>query len=80
MPGSVVEYRKCPNAASPLGLADPFIVAELEVTTVAAEVTAVGAVGVVNESTDPNDVPSALDAIAQKKYVVPVVSPAIGCE
>lgn len=79
-PGSEVEYRKWPSAASPFGFEEPLSVAELDVTNVAAEVTAVGAFGVVNDSTDPKAVPSALDAMAQKKYVVPTERPEIGCE
>ena len=46
---------------------EPFSVAALDVTKLAAEVITVGALGVVNERSDPNAVPSTLDAIAQKK-------------
>ena len=80
MPGFVVEYRKYPNAASPLGFAEPFNVAELDVSKVAADVTAVGALGVVNDMSDPKAVPSALEAMAEKKYVVPIERPVIDCE
>ena len=41
--------------------------AELDVTTVAADVTADGAECVVNVSKEPKAVPSALESIAQKK-------------
>lgn len=67
VPGFTVEYRKCPNVGSPFGLAEPFSVAELEVMAVAAEVVAVGAACVVKVSIVPNAVPSALEAMAQKK-------------
>ncbi len=51
---------------APFGFTSPFSVAELLVTSVAAFVVTVGDASVVNESTDPNAVPSALEAIAQK--------------
>ena len=48
-----------------MGFADPFSVAEVDVTSVAAEVVVVGTVGVVNDITAPNATPSAFEAIAQ---------------
>ena len=48
-----------------MGFADPFSVAEVEATRVAAAVVVVGALGVVNVSTAPKPVPSAFWAIAQ---------------
>lgn len=65
-PGFVVAYRKYPNAAFRFGSPAPLIVADVAVTTVAGEVVAVGAVGVVNDKIAPNATPSALEAIAQK--------------
>ncbi len=50
---------------APFGLASPFIVAELLVTSVAAFVVTVGAASVVKERTEPKDVPYALFAMAQ---------------
>jgi hypothetical protein len=47
-----------------LGFAEPLSVAELLVN-VAGEVTTLGGSGVVNETTDPNAVPTELEAIAQ---------------
>jgi hypothetical protein len=65
-PGLVVLYRNHPVVASPLGLALPFSVAEVEVTAVTVVVATVGApAGVVNGTTEPNEVPPALDAMAQ---------------
>ena len=55
-------------------------VAVFDVTRVAAEVVAVGAACVVKFNSEPNEVPSALDAIAQKKYIVPGDKPVIACE
>ena len=49
----------------PLGSPVPFRVAEVLVTPVAAVVVTAGGVGVVNERTDPNEVPTAFEAIAQ---------------
>jgi hypothetical protein len=65
-PGFTVSYRNQPVAASSFGLAEPFSVAPVAVITVAAEVVTTGAPGVVNESTEPKPVPTALSAIAQK--------------
>ncbi len=48
-----------------MGSADPFSVAELDATSVAADVVTVGEASVVNESTAPSAVPSALVAMAQ---------------
>ena len=48
-----------------MGFADPFKVAEVDVTSVAAAVVVVGTLGVVNESTAPKPVPSELEAMAQ---------------
>ena len=48
-----------------MGLAEPFKVAELEVTTVAASVVTLGAAMVVKESTEPKAMPSLLEAMAQ---------------
>jgi hypothetical protein len=47
-------------------LADPFSVALLDGTLVAAEVVTMGGPGVVNDRTPPNEVPSLFDAMAQK--------------
>jgi hypothetical protein len=50
----------------PLGFAEPFKVALLEVSAVAAAVVTAGAESVVNESTDPKAIPSLLEVMAQK--------------
>ena len=52
---------------SPFGSADPFNVAPLAVTEVAADVVTSGAVGVENETTAPNEVLTEFAAIAQTK-------------
>jgi hypothetical protein len=65
VPGLVVAYRNHPVAANWFGLADPFSVAPVLDTEVAAAVTTVGAADVVNESTDPNLVPTEFEAMAQ---------------
>ena len=49
----------------PSGFADPFSVAVVEATAVAAEVVTAGTPDVVNDSTAPNAVPSEFEAIAQ---------------
>ena len=51
---------------APLGLAEPFNVAEPDSTEVAAELVTRGAASVVNVSTEPKAVPSELESIAQK--------------
>ena len=61
------------------GLAVPFSVAEVLVRKLTALVVTAGGSGVVNESSEPNPVPTLLEAMAQTKYVVPGESPATGC-
>jgi hypothetical protein len=51
--------------ASELGLAAPFRVAPVAVTSVAGDVLTDGGAVVVNDSTTPTLVPAALEAIAQ---------------
>jgi hypothetical protein len=65
VPGSVSEKRKYPVAVDPFAFTVPLSVAETFVIPLAATVVTVGACGVVNDSTDPNDVPALFDAIAQ---------------
>ena len=55
---------------APPGLAVPLRVAAFAVTLVADPVVTLGTVGVLNDRTAPNDVPSELAAMAQKYYVV----------
>src|SRR6185369_9702971 len=64
-PGSVVLTRNQPVVAAPLGLAAPFSWAEVLVSADAAAVVTAGRSCVVNDTTEPNAVPSELDAIAQ---------------
>ena len=65
VPGFTVLYRNQPVAMAPLGSPVPFSEAEVEDTEVADVVVATGAEGVVKVKTEPNEVPTALDAIAQ---------------
>ena len=65
LPGFVVAYRKYPVVAARFGLPEPFSVAVVEVTLVAATVVAVAGAAVVNDSTDPSAVPSVLCTMAQ---------------
>jgi hypothetical protein len=66
VPGLVVSKRNQPRVETRLGFAAPFMTALTLPTDVAASVEAVGAAGVVNESTAPKRVPAVLEAIAQK--------------
>jgi hypothetical protein len=50
----------------PLGFAEPFNVALVVVSAVAAAVVTMGEASVVKERTEPNAVPSLLAAMAQK--------------
>jgi hypothetical protein len=61
-----VSYRNHAVVVDTFGVPDPFNVADVLVTAVAADVVTEGAAAVVNESTDPTDVPMPLEAIAQK--------------
>ena len=64
-PGLVCDQRKKPSLAAPRGIALPFNVAELLVTTVAAMDVVDGASAVVVKVTmPPNAVPDAFEAIA----------------
>jgi hypothetical protein len=67
VPGFVVEKRKNPVVAPPLGVAVPFNVAVDADTAVAAVVVADGSVGVLKVDTAPTPRPSAFSAMAQKK-------------
>ena len=58
-------YRKYPVVVSWFGFADPFNVAPVLVTRVAAAVVTVGAAAVVNDITAPKPVPAAFEAMAQ---------------
>src|SRR3954469_16480660 len=80
LPGSTVEYRNQPVAEDRFGFAEPFSVAVVLATGDAAAEVTDGAALVVNESSAPNDVPTGLWAIAQKKYAVPGESPVTACE
>jgi hypothetical protein len=65
--GFVVLYRNQPVAALPFGLPAPFSVALVAVTAVAGFVVTRGLdAAVVNDKTEPNEVPTLLVAIAQK--------------
>ena len=69
VPGSELLYRNQPVAVSPLGFAEPFSVAEVNVTAVAAEVVTLGVDpegAATNERTLPKEGPAVLEAIAQK--------------
>ena len=67
LPGSVAPKRNQPVVSSPRGFAVPLSWAPLSVSIDAGSVvTSGGAAGVVNDNTEPNDVPSALETIAQK--------------
>lgn len=67
VPGLVAEYRNQPVVAPPLGFAAPFRVTAVPVTFVALFVVTTGArAAVVNDRTEPKDVPIPLLAIAQK--------------
>jgi hypothetical protein len=66
VPGLVVLYRNHPRDEAMFGFADPFSVAPVPEMPVAASVVTEGDAGVVNESTAPKLVPSALLAMAQK--------------
>jgi hypothetical protein len=80
-PGFVAPYRKKLVVAPPLGEAEPFSVAEVAPTALAAAVVTVGsAAGVVNLSTAPTLVPTEFATMAQKKYVAPGVRPVMTCE
>lgn len=64
-------------ADAPPGFAEPFKVAVVPVRFEVLFVATVGrAASVVNDNTEPNEVPILLLVIAQKKYVVPGVRPA----
>jgi uncharacterized membrane protein HdeD (DUF308 family) len=52
--------------AASIGLAEPFSLAVVLATVVAAEVVTAGTAAVVNESTEPKEVPTEFEAIAQK--------------
>jgi hypothetical protein len=65
VPGFVVPYRNHPVVASWFGLAEPFSVAPVLDTEVAAAVTTVGAADVVNDITAPKLVPTEFEAMAQ---------------
>jgi hypothetical protein len=65
VPGFVVPYRNHPVVVSWFGFADPFSVAPVLDTEVAAAVTTVGVADVVNESTEPKPVPTEFEAMAQ---------------
>ena len=65
VPGLLVLKRNHAVVELPLGLAEPLSVAVVAVTGVAAKVATVGGIGAVNERMTPNEVPSALDAMAQ---------------
>jgi hypothetical protein len=65
LPGFAVLYRNQPVVVSWFGVADPFSVAVVFVTSVAATVVTLGADAVLNDITDPKPVPAALEAMAQ---------------
>jgi len=67
VPGLTVAYRNQPIVASPPGFAEPFSCPVVPERSVAALVVTTGAAaGVVNERSDPNDVPYVFRPMAQK--------------
>jgi hypothetical protein len=64
--GSVALYRKYPVVVAPLGVPEPFRVADVFVMLDAAFVVTVGGVGAVKLRTEPKAVPTGFEAIAQK--------------
>ena len=66
--------------AAPFGLPDALKVAVVEPIAVAALAATDGAAGgVVKDSSAPNEVPTAFEAMAQKKYEVPGDRPESAC-
>jgi hypothetical protein len=65
VPGFVVEYRNVAVVALEFGMPEPFSVADVDATLVAAAVVMLGGAAVVNERTTPKPRPSTFEPIAQ---------------